>query len=305
MRSGICPFFFALVGIFAVALTAACSGEDPGGHGDRCPPGATYDSERERCISDGSIDDPTASADTDAGGGGAKDVSSPELDTAPGEDEDTGSETDLGADADTGSADEEDAGGADESDTGDEPDSGSGGDPDTGEPPECGGDLWDSTHDGENPWEEPLIDCNDLDVSWDCSLSDDEQEVLELVNEMRSEEQDCGFDEPHSPVEPLEMDFGLQCAARIHSWDQQGRGFYDHDTPEGVTASERASLVSTWGSAGENIHNFTGTPEGVVQGWMNSPGHCRNIMRSHYVAAGVGRYGGFYTIKFAGSGFSW
>jgi uncharacterized protein YkwD len=42
----------------------------------------------------------------------------------------------------------------------------------------------------------------------------------------------------------------------------------------------------------------------VVQAWMESDGHCRNIMNPAFTRAGVGhaaggRYGGYWTLKFA------
>lgn len=171
--------------------------------------------------------------------------------------------------------------------------------PDTGPPPECGGDLWDDTHDGSNPWDEPM-DCEAISSSWSCSLAADEVRVVEIVNEMRAQTQTCGDDE-YAPVGPVTMEPLMRCASRMHSWDQQGRGFYSHYSPDGMGPGGRLSHVGFggWGW-GENIYMTNSTPEGAMQGWMASAGHCRNIMNGSFSRIGVGRYGGHYVMKLSG-----
>jgi uncharacterized protein YkwD len=41
---------------------------------------------------------------------------------------------------------------------------------------------------------------------------------------------------------------------------------------------------------GENIAEGQPTPADVVNGWMQSPGHCTNIMTAGYKDLGVGYY---------------
>ena len=43
----------------------------------------------------------------------------------------------------------------------------------------------------------------------------------------------------------------------------------------------------TWSSIAENIAAGTHSPAGVIQQWLNSPGHCANIMNPAYVHMGV------------------
>jgi uncharacterized protein YkwD len=45
----------------------------------------------------------------------------------------------------------------------------------------------------------------------------------------------------------------------------------------------------TWG---ENIAKGQQTPEQVVQGWMDSDGHCSNIMNAGFNLIGVGYFAG-------------
>jgi uncharacterized protein YkwD len=46
-----------------------------------------------------------------------------------------------------------------------------------------------------------------------------------------------------------------------------------------------------WQAAGENIATGFATPQDVVNGWMGSTGHCRNILNPQYVSVGTGVLG--------------
>ena len=158
----------------------------------------------------------------------------------------------------------------------------------------CDGDDWDSDHDGDDPWASPP-DCNDVNVSWTCTRVEQEAEILDEINEMRSESQECNGT-TYPPAPPLEEHEELACASRIHSWDMYNRGYFDHDTPEGLNPSDRVALMgSVINMAGENLASTPSTP---VSLWMDSPGHCANIMNASYDYAGVGRYGNYWTVKF-------
>ncbi len=173
--------------------------------------------------------------------------------------------------------------------------------PDAGpqEPTDCGADLWDGVHGGDNPWDPFEIDCGDLNASWDCERAQAEEELLELINEQRSEVRDCGGVE-YGPSEPLEMHPAVQCAARIHGWDMGERGYTGHDTPEGTKFGTRMSLVgASYMGRAENI-SYSSTPQGAISGWMNSPAHCRNLMCGSYQDAGIGHYGSSFTLKVGG-----
>jgi uncharacterized protein YkwD len=89
----------------------------------------------------------------------------------------------------------------------------------------------------------------------------------------------------------------VQTVARAHSQDMALRNYFSHDTPEGVTAAERAQnagISYTW--YGENIawvSDWAGRSEQqvareIVDGWMNSEGHRRNILSPEYQEHGLG-----------------
>ncbi|MES2465051.1 MAG: CAP domain-containing protein, partial [Armatimonadota bacterium] len=91
-------------------------------------------------------------------------------------------------------------------------------------------------------------------------------------------------------VTPLVADPALTAAAQQHAEDMAAQGYFSHTDRQGEGPAERAAAngyprnVGT----GENIASGQATPEAVVQGWMNSPGHRRNILNGDYRTIGVG-----------------
>jgi len=130
-----------------------------------------------------------------------------------------------------------------------------------------------------------------------------EREVLELTNIERAEGANCGG-EPYPPVSPLTMHPQLRCSARLHSQDMAAREYFEHTTPDGVDFAQRVDAVGyAWMVVGENIALGATTAEDVVDGWMNSPGHCTNIMADDFEELGVGHdstseMGVFWTQNF-------
>jgi uncharacterized protein YkwD len=124
---------------------------------------------------------------------------------------------------------------------------------------------------------------------WDPEWVQFEEEVLVLVNEFRSQEADCGVEGQFAAAAPLTMDPILRCSARLHSLDMFDRDFFDHVTPDGVDPFERMAEAGFVGSGGgENIAVGQSTPEEVMVAWMESDGHCANVMRAEFATIGVG-----------------
>ena len=99
---------------------------------------------------------------------------------------------------------------------------------------------------------------------------------------------------------PLAWDEGLASVARAHSDDMTGRGYFSHDTPEGLDPTDRlhrAGLNCRKGyryGIAENIAiettlgNLERTAAEAVRGWMNSPDHRSNLLGRQYHRTGVG-----------------
>lgn len=136
----------------------------------------------------------------------------------------------------------------------------------------------------------------DWPAEWDAF----EEEVLQLVNERRAAGADCGGAGTFGPAPPLTMNPALRCAARNHSMDMFVRDYFSHTNPDGDGPGQRIDYAGydgfTWG---ENIAWGYATPQIVVANWMDSDGHCANIMRPSFTETGVGFYdGNFWTQTF-------
>jgi uncharacterized protein YkwD len=91
---------------------------------------------------------------------------------------------------------------------------------------------------------------------------------------------------------PLQWDALLAKAARTHSTNMIAHDFFGHTGADGSDFYDRmiaaGFTVGTAWTAGENVAAAFLTPEAVVKGWMNSPGHRANILNDGYTKLGVG-----------------
>ena len=130
-------------------------------------------------------------------------------------------------------------------------------------------------------------------AQWSTTSAGYETEVLRLANLRRKAGASCGTI-AYVPAPPLTMSPALRCAARLHSKDMSDRGYFMHTTPEGITFSTRIDRAGyVWRTVGENIASGYTSPQAVVDGWMGSPGHCKNIMNPAFTQIGVGMYGAY------------
>jgi len=106
-----------------------------------------------------------------------------------------------------------------------------------------------------------------------------EREVLRLVNQERKSR----------GIEPLEYDSELFKVARIKSEDMRDQDYYAHVSP---TYGAPFEMLDHYGfkysRASENIARGYWTPKVVVDGWMNSEGHRKNMLDPGYNKIGVG-----------------
>ena len=125
----------------------------------------------------------------------------------------------------------------------------------------------------------------------DTSAAAYEQEVIRLVNEIRSE----------YGLNPLTYDWELARVARFKSQDMKDNRYFSHISP---TYGSPLQMITDFGisfrSAGENIARGYAAPQAVVNGWMNSSGHRANILNANYTHIGVGYVssGNYWTQMF-------
>ena len=123
-----------------------------------------------------------------------------------------------------------------------------------------------------------------------------EDEVLRLVNENRAKGWNCDAEGMFPAAGPLTMIPTLRCSARLHSKDMADRMFFAHNSPDGENPGTRMKEAGYVGSGwGENIARGQRTPAEVVMGWMDSDGHCSNIMNASFNQIGVGYFAGTST----------
>lgn len=122
--------------------------------------------------------------------------------------------------------------------------------------------------------------------------------LLQLVNDVRKKGCKCG-DTYYRPVPAVVWNDKLATAAYSHSEDMYKNKFFSHVAPDGSKAGVRIKRAGyPWMAYGENIAMGYRTEKEVVQGWVESPGHCKNIMSNLFKEMGVARYGNYWTQEF-------
>lgn len=113
--------------------------------------------------------------------------------------------------------------------------------------------------------------------------------ILELVNKERA----------NAGVAPLSYYYEGQTVGDIRA--SEICTSFSHTRPNGTecfTAAEEAGV--SYMTAGENLAYGYSTPEEVMNGWMNSPGHRSNILDPEFTHIVVGRNGSYWVQFFFG-----
>ncbi len=88
-------------------------------------------------------------------------------------------------------------------------------------------------------------------------------------------------------------------SATLKSKDMYDNSYFSHDSP---TYGSPFDMLDFFGIeftyAGENIALGQRTPADVINSWMNSPGHRKNILNSSYGNIGIGYYDRYWTQMF-------
>jgi uncharacterized protein YkwD len=111
--------------------------------------------------------------------------------------------------------------------------------------------------------------------------------VLALVNDARTEDRRCGR-KKMSATHALTLSATLTKAAAAHAADMAAHSFMGHDGSDGSTSGERVRRAGyAWRVVGENVAAGQPDAETVVKAWLDSPGHCSNIMNPLFTEMGV------------------
>jgi uncharacterized protein YkwD len=123
-----------------------------------------------------------------------------------------------------------------------------------------------------------------------CTPADSQPcQVFELVNIERAEQ----------GREPLKYNAALETAAQLHAEDMVENDYFSHASQDGRSFSDRADDAGYTGfPGGENIAAGQRSAEQVMNSWMNSDGHRRNILNGDFDEIGVGLHNNHWVQVF-------
>jgi uncharacterized protein YkwD len=112
--------------------------------------------------------------------------------------------------------------------------------------------------------------------------------ALQLVNNVRAHGTRCG-EKLFAPAQPVMLSGTLAGVASAHAVDMADHGYFEHEDLNGHSPADRVRAVGYREKlVGENIAYGPETVDDVVRGWLDSPGHCENIMDPRFAEMGIG-----------------
>ena len=150
---------------------------------------------------------------------------------------------------------------------------------------------------------ELLLGAHDVSCEADAELF--KQTMIAVTNESRMVARACG-DMAAAAVPTVSWNDNLAQTALSHARDMTTNNFFDHTGSDGLGVSERATAAGyQWRAIGENIAAGQLDVGEVHQGWVDSPGHCLNIMSELYTEMGAAclsdpntQYGSYWVVVF-------
>jgi len=122
--------------------------------------------------------------------------------------------------------------------------------------------------------------------------------LLQLVNDIRKKGCTCGATVMPA-VSAVIWNDQLAKAAYDHSVDMNTQDYFSHTGLDGSSPGQRITAAGySWTSYGENIAEGYSTEQIVMNAWLGSEGHCKNIMNGVFKDMGVGRDGNYWTQDF-------
>jgi uncharacterized protein YkwD len=111
--------------------------------------------------------------------------------------------------------------------------------------------------------------------------------ALQLVNDARARGAKCGT-RVFGPAPAMSLSGTLAGVASGHAIDMAEHNYFEHVDLSGKSPADRVRAVGYKEKlVGENIAYGPGSVEEVVQGWLDSPGHCENIMDPRFAQMGI------------------
>jgi uncharacterized protein YkwD len=111
--------------------------------------------------------------------------------------------------------------------------------------------------------------------------------ALKLVNDIRARGTFCGG-HSYAPAPPIKLSDTLATVAFGHAIDMAKHNYFEHEDLAGHSPADRVRAVGYREKlVGENIAYGPKSADEVVQGWLDSPAHCENIMDPRFAEMGI------------------
>lgn len=127
------------------------------------------------------------------------------------------------------------------------------------------------------------LDTRNINTKESVDISLLEHRVFERINQKRAE----------FGLEMLVWNEQVAAVSRLHSANMAKYDFFSHVGIDGKQIDGRADSLglSKWRMIGENIAynmGFDDPIERAISGWMQSPGHRKNLLRNNWKETGIG-----------------
>ncbi len=124
-----------------------------------------------------------------------------------------------------------------------------------------------------------------------------QKQLLDLINKVRSTGCSCGKVRMKKGL-PMSWNIKLEKAAALHAKDIHSRQILSHRGKYGSNTEQRIEKTGyRWKSFAENIAEGFDSPQSVFEAWMQSPGHCKNIM-GDYSELGAAKVADYWVVDF-------
>jgi len=111
--------------------------------------------------------------------------------------------------------------------------------------------------------------------------------ALQLINDVRARGTRCG-ERSFGPAPPVKLSGALASVAFGHAADMAEHNYFEHQDLAGHSPADRVRAAGYREKlVGENIAYGPKSTDEVVQGWLDSPGHCENIMDPRFAEMGI------------------
>ena len=138
-----------------------------------------------------------------------------------------------------------------------------------------------------------------IDIFENAPRNPDKALLLKLVNDARASGGKCGS-ASLSPAGPISWNDTLALVARKHSQDMAANDKLSHTGTDGSFVDERITREGyIWTFYAENLLKGGATEQDAIEIWLESEGHCKNLLNPNLEEMGVGTSGPYWTMVLA------